>query len=109
MSTTHRTGPKWTHKEDEILIDCIGYNPTNLKASFLAASVRLPIRTPAACSQRWYSTLAKREDIVAKVTVGRHVAVKNKIRLTPETEETHKVGLLRNAWLIILRALGVNQ
>ena len=107
---THRTGPKWTTAEDEILLDCIGENPTNLKASFLAASERLPIRSAGACSQRWYSTLAKRDNVIGKLTIGRTTVVRNKSRLTPEYEPTHKKSIIRAIWeLIIARIYGFNQ
>lgn len=101
----HKTGPKWTAAEDEILLDAIGRNPTNLKASFLAASTELPIRSAGACAQRWYTKLAKDPNVVGKVTVGRHVVVRNKTRLTEEQELTHKRWFRRIIWDRIIRIL----
>ena len=95
---THRTGPKWTPAEDEILLDAIGRNPTNLKASFFAASTELPLRSAGACAQRWYSTLSKDPNVVGKITLGRHAVVRNKTRLTPQNEETYKVSLFVKIW-----------
>lgn len=105
----HRTGPKWTAAEDEVLLDAIGRNPTNLKASFLAASTELPIRTPGACAQRWYGTLAKDPNVIGKITVGRHAVVKNKTRLTEAQELTHRRWFGRVVWDKIINLIYGNS
>lgn len=71
----------WTEAEDQALIDEIGRNPLNLRMSFIAASIQIR-RTPSACASRWYSTLSKstKKRHVAILTLGRHVAIRNKKR-----------------------------
>lgn len=85
MARRNVRGTRWTPEEEEILIEEIGKNPTCMRASFLAASAHLH-RSPSAVSAHWYTYMAKREDVCAKVTVGRTTAVPNKVRLKPGQE-----------------------
>ena len=87
MSQRNRRGSKWTAEDEEILIDEIGKNPTCMKASFLAASAHLH-RSPGAIGNHWYKYMAQREDVHAKLTVGRHAVVANRVRLKPDQEPT---------------------
>ena len=80
-------GTRWTAEDENILIDEIGKNPTCMKASFLAASAHLH-RSPAAIGNHWYKYMAGREDVIAKLTIGRHAVVANRIRLKSEQEPT---------------------
>ena len=87
MAKRNAKGRKWTAQDEEILINEIGKNPTCMKASFLAASAHLH-RSPGAISSYWYSKMAKRDDVYAKITIGRHAAVANKVRLKSDMEPT---------------------
>lgn len=71
---------KWTPEDEDVVIDEIGKNPTNMKACFLAASAIIG-RSPSAITSHWYCYMARREDVCAKLTIGRHACVKNKARL----------------------------
>lgn len=97
--------PKWTAEEEEIILEEIGKSPTNVKVALLAAAERLPVRTFYACSNRWYSKMANRDDVVGKLTIGRSVTVRNKTRLKPEQEETHKKPHTVNIWNYIISVL----
>ncbi len=82
---TNRTVRRWTPEEEDILIDEIGKNPTCMKTCFLAAATRLG-RGPAGVSNHWYKYMANREDVCARLTIGRHSCVANKVRLKPDQE-----------------------
>lgn len=80
--TSQRPAPlKWTDEEDQILIENIGRNPLNLRMCFITVSTLIR-RTPSACASRWYGTLSKsnRKEHTAIITMGRHVAVRNRKR-----------------------------
>lgn len=85
--TNRRPFKRWTAEDEEILIDEIGRNPTCMKACFIAAAVRMD-RGPAGVSNHWYKYMANREDVCAKLTVGRHSCVKNRVRLKPDQSPT---------------------
>lgn len=101
----HRQAPKWTAEEEDIILDEIGKSPTNIKIALLAAAERLPVRTYYACANHWYEKMAGREDVVGRVTIGRHTSVKNKTRIKPEQNESYKKPHTRNIWNRILSIL----
>ena len=105
QNAEHRQNPKWTVEEEEIILDEIGKNPTNVKVALLAAAERLPIRSFYACSGHWYSKMANREDIVGKITVGRYTTVRNKTRLKAEQADSHKKEHTRSIWNYIISVL----
>ena len=105
QNTEHRQNPKWTVEEEEVILDEIGKNPTNVKVALLAAAERLPIRSFYACSGHWYSKMANREDVIGKITVGRYTTVKNKTRLKTEQADSHKKEHTRNIWNYIISVL----
>ena len=97
--------PKWTSQEEEIILDEIGKSPTNVKVALLAAAERLPVRSFYACSNHWYSKMANRDDVLGKLTIGRTVTVRNKTRLKPEQETTHKSEHQQGLWKRIVKLL----
>lgn len=90
--------PKWTAEEEEIILDEIGKNPTNVKVALLAAAEKLPARTFYACSGHWYTKMANRDDVIGKLTIGRYTTVRNKTRLKPEQTDTHKKRFSKTVW-----------
>lgn len=102
---TRRTNIKWTAEEEDIIIDEIGKNPTNLKACFMAAAELLPIRSYYACANHWYSKMAGRNDVVGKLTVGRYTTVRNKTRLKADQYQTHTESYGRNIWQKLIKLL----
>lgn len=113
MTRTRRTAqrehrpqaPKWTAEEEEVILDEIGKSPTNIKVALLAAAERLPVRTYNGCNSHWYTKMANRDDIVGRLTIGKTVTVRNKTRLKPEQEVTHKTEHTGNIWNYILSVL----
>ena len=105
--TTRRRGstPKWTTAEEEILLDEIGKSPNNIRVAMLAAAERLPMRSYYACTNRWYSKMAGRDDVIGKLTIGRTVTIRNKTRLKPEQEITHKTEHPQGLWKRIVKLL----
>lgn len=97
--------PKWTTAEEEILLDEIGKSPNNVTVALMAASARLPVRSYSACSGHWYSKMANRNDVYGKLTVGRTVTVRNKVRLKPGQELTHKTEHPQGFWKRIIKLL----
>lgn len=104
-TNTRRNNIKWTAAEENIIIDEIGKNPTNLKACFMAAAELLPVRSYYACANHWYTKMAGRDDVIGRLTIGRHVTVRNKVRLKPEQEVTHKSEHPQGLWKRIVKLL----
>ena len=98
MQRTHY--PKWTEGEEEILLEEIGKNPTNLKACFMATAEIIG-RTPGAISNRYYTKILK-SDKIAVLTLGRHAVVKNKKRLK---ESESPITILKTVWNKIVKLL----
>ena len=98
-----QSAPKWTAVEEEIILDEIGKSPTNIKVALIAAAERLPVRSFYACSNHWYAKMANRNDVLGKLTIGRTVTVRNKTRLKPEQEVTHKSEHPQELWNRIIK------
>ena len=97
--------PKWTAEEEEIILDEIGKSPTNIKVALLAAAEKLPVRTYYGCANHWYSKMANRNDVMGRLTIGRTVTVRNKTRLKPEQEVSHKSEHPQGLWKRIIKLL----
>ena len=97
--------PKWTAGEEEIILDEIGKSPTNIKVALFAAAERLPLRSFYACNSHWYTKMANRDDVLGRLTIGRTVTVRNKSRLKPEQEITHKSEHPQGLWKRIVKLL----
>lgn len=100
-----QSAPKWTAAEEEIILDEIGKSPTNIKVALLAAAEKLPVRTYYGCANHWYSKMANRDDVIGRLTIGRTVTVRNKTRLKPEQETTHKSQHPQGLWKRIVKFL----
>ena len=92
--------PRWTEGEEEILIDEIGKNPTNLKACFVATAEIIG-RTPGAISNHYYTKTAK-SDKVSFITMGRTSVVKNKKRLKEGEQPTR---ILKRFWDRVIKSI----
>lgn len=97
--------PKWTAEEEEIILDEIGKSPNNVRVALLAAAERLPVRTYYGCANHWYAKMANRDDVLGKLIVGRTVTVRNKTRLKPEQEVSHKSEHPQGLWKRIVKLL----
>ena len=93
----------WTPEEDATLIDEIGKNPLNLRMCFLCTSMKIR-RSPSACASRWYTHLQKSntEEHTALVTIGKHVAVRNKKKYK---EGMEMINLNRNFFKRLVHSL----
>jgi len=100
-----QSAPKWTAAEEEIILDEIGKSPTNIKVALIAAAERLPVRTYYGCANHWYSKMASRDDVIGRLTIGRTVTVRNKTRLKPEQEVSHKSEHPQGLWKRIVKLL----
>ena len=100
-----QSAPKWTAVEEEIILDEIGKSPTNIKVALIAAAEKLPVRTYYGCANHWYSKLANRDDVIGRLTIGRTVTVRNKTRLKPEQEVSHKSEHPQGLWKRIVKLL----
>lgn len=100
-SNNRRPAKKWTAEDEEILIDEIGKNPTCMKACFMAAAARMD-RGPAGVSNHWYKHMANREDVCARLTIGRHSCVKNRSRLKPDQQPRN---ILRSVYEGLIRII----
>ena len=104
-TNSNRTVRKWTPEEEDILIDEIGKNPTCMKACFLAASPEIG-RSASAIANHWYKSMAGRQDVCAKLTIGRHACVKNKVRLKHDQQPK---SILRSIYDHLLRMIFNND
>lgn len=100
-----QSAPKWTAAEEEIILDEIGKSPTNIKVALIAAAEKLPVRTYYGCANHWYSKMANRDDVIGRLTIGRTVTVRNKTRLKPEQEVSHKSEHPQGLWKRIIKLL----
>lgn len=100
-----QSAPKWTAAEEEIILDEIGKSPTNIKVALIAAAEKLPVRSYYACQNHWYSKMANRDDVMGRLTIGRTVTVRNKTRLKPEQEASHKSEHPQGLWKRIVKLL----
>ena len=100
-----QSAPKWTAVEEEIILDEIGKSPTNIKVALIAAAEKLPVRTYYGCANHWYSKMANRDDVIGRLTIGRTVTVRNKTRLKPEQEVSHKSEHPQGLWKRIVELL----
>ena len=100
-----QSAPKWTATEEEIILDEIGKSPTNIKVALIAAAERLPVRTYYGCANHWYAKMANRDDVIGRLTIGRTVTVRNKTRLKPEQEVSHKSEHPQGLWKRIIKLL----
>lgn len=100
-----QSAPKWTAAEEEIILDEIGKSPTNIKVALIAAAEKLPVRTYYGCANHWYSKMANRDDVMGRLTIGRTVTVRNKTRLKPEQEVSHKSEHPQGLWKRIIKLL----
>ena len=100
-----QSAPKWTAEEEEIILDEIGKSPTNIKVALIAAAEKLPVRTYYGCANHWYSKMANRDDVMGRLTIGRTVTVRNKTRLKPEQETSHKSEHTQGLWKRIIKLL----
>ena len=98
-----QSAPKWTAEEEEIILDEIGKSPTNIKVALIAAAEKLPVRTYYGCANHWYTKMANRDDVMGRLTIGRTVTVRNKTRLKPEQESTHKSEHQQGLWKRIIK------
>lgn len=55
------TRPRWSAREDAILLAKVKENPQNLKTAFYLTAEEIG-RTPMSCSTRWYSVVSKVND-----------------------------------------------
>ena len=100
-----QSSPKWTAAEEEIILDEIGKSPTNIKVALIAAAEKLPVRTYYGCANHWYSKMANRDDVIGRLTIGRTVTIRNKTRLRPEQEVSHKSEHPQGLWKRIIKLL----
>lgn len=81
MAKKSRKGQKpnpWTVQDEEVLINNIRKNVTNLSKAFKATSKEIQ-RTPAACAGHWYANTSIKSGHVLFLTCsGKHIAINRK-------------------------------
>lgn len=93
--TTRR---RWTNEEEQVLIDQVRINPSNLTRAFRNAS-NIIGRSPHSCEQRWYGKVRHSEAVF--MTIGaRNMSVNSK-----NSDNTQPVSV--PIWRRILRLLGL--
>ena len=95
MTTTRR---RWTNEEDQVLIDQVRQNPSNLARAFRATSDVIG-RSSHSIEQRWYGKVRHSETVF--MTIGaNNMSVNSKV-----SDNTQPVRL--PIWRRILRLLGL--
>lgn len=92
---------RWTTGEEDIVLEEIGKNPTNLSSCFFMASEIIG-RSPAAISNHYYTKMVNDPDVVALLTIGRTSFVKNRKRLKPDEKP---VTIFKSIWNTIIKLL----
>lgn len=81
MAKKSRKGQKakpWTVKDEEILIENVKKNVTNLQKAFNKTSVEIQ-RTPGACAGHWYANTSIKSGHCLFMTIsGQHIAINRK-------------------------------
>jgi hypothetical protein len=92
------TKRKWTSEEEQVLIDQVRINPSNLSRAFRATSDVIG-RSPHSCEQRWYGKVRYSETVF--MTIG----AKNMNVNSKNSDNTQPVRL--PIWRRILKLLGL--
>jgi hypothetical protein len=89
---------RWTNEEEQVLIDQVRINPSNLTRAFRNAS-NIIGRSPHSCEQRWYGKVRHSETVF--MTIGaRNMSVNSK-----NSDNPQPVRL--SIWRRILNLLGL--
>ena len=89
---------RWTNEEEQVLIDQVRINPSNLSRAFRNAS-NITGRSPHSCEQRWYGKVRHSETVF--MTIGaNNMSVNSK-----NSDNTQPVSV--PIWRRILRLLGL--
>lgn len=92
------TKRRWTSEEEQVLIDQVRINPSNLARAFRNAS-NITGRSPHSCEQRWYGKVRHSETVF--MTIGaRNMSVNSKV-----SDNSQPVRL--PIWRRILKLLGL--
>jgi hypothetical protein len=92
------TRRRWTSEEEQVLIDQLRINPSNLARAFRNTS-NITGRSPHSIEQRWYSKVRHSEAVF--MTIGaRNMSVNSKISNSPQPVSVP-------IWRRILRLLGL--
>ena len=95
MTTTKR---RWTNEEEQVLIDQVRQNPSNLARAFRATSDIIG-RSPHCVEQRWYGKVRHSETVFINICA-RNMSVNSK-----NSDNTQPVSV--PIWRRILRLLGL--
>lgn len=83
--------PRWTKKEDRILLRQVATTPKMSKA-FEKAARLLENRTVLSCKQRWYKIKAEDKNLCF-MTIGKNYTIRNNRQETQKTKAVkHKVS-----------------
>jgi hypothetical protein len=89
---------RWTNEEEQVLIDQVRINPSNLTRAFRNAS-NITGRSPHSCEQRWYGKVRHSEAVF--MTIGaRNMSVNSKVSNNPQPVRL-------SIWRRILKLLGL--
>lgn len=89
---------RWTNEEEQVLIDQVRINPSNLTRAFRNAS-NITGRSPHSCEQRWYGKVRHSETVF--MTIGaRNMSVNSKVSNSPQPVSVP-------IWRRILKLLGL--
>lgn len=89
---------RWTNEEEQVLIDQVRINPSNLARAFRNAS-NITGRSPHSCEQRWYGKVRQSETVF--MTIGTNAMSVN----SKNSDNTQPVRL--PIWRRILKLLGL--
>ena len=89
---------RWTNEEEQVLIDQVRINPSNLSRAFRNAS-NITGRSPHSCEQRWYGKVRYSEAVF--MTIGANAMSVN----SKNSDNTQPVSV--PIWRRILNLLGL--
>lgn len=89
---------RWTNEEEQVLIDQVRLNPSNLSRAFKNTS-NIIGRSPHSCEQRWYTKVRHSETVF--MTIGANAMSVN----SKNSDNTQSVSV--PIWRRILRLLGI--
>ena len=97
--TTRR---RWTSEEEQVLIDQVRINPSNLSRAFRNAS-NITGRSPHSCEQRWYGKVRHSEAVFMTVGANNTISTNQKNVFHGTTDNTQNRQSIWERFLGFLR------
>lgn len=94
---------RWTNEEEQVLIDQVRINPSNLSRAFRNAS-NIIGRSPHSCEQRWYGKVRHSEAVFMTISANNTISTNQKNVYNGTNDNTQNSPSIWQRFLGFLRA-----